>query len=191
MYFLEDEYYHDGKCVWWSYDKVNDEWTHYATYDKKEFPLDVSERTDYCSYSDLEERSGISKDKLEIENSKNYIDAGHHKTPKTSYYYCNGILYYFINDHYVEKEKSVSGWYKYNYDWDGWDSYCDENDKEALGDELWYNDQKYVIEKEMARNFINDEYSNADDTNIYWFENTEWYHIYRFHWAADFNKSEE
>ena len=129
---------------------------------------------------------------LDIHNSRAYIDAGHHRMPdSSSYYLYNNEPYYFLRDNYggythkpqVDSQyeylfpedestyvtENQSGWYKYTDD--GWEYYADSEDKEKLGDDLYYNPGNYT-----AGTTVYDFSQEAGDTwNITDFSQTDWY----------------
>lgn len=114
--------------------------------------------------------------RISIQRSPAYIDAGHHVTPSTSYYEYNDKLYYFLDDnHSSYGDSDNSGWYVYEND--TWNYFCSENDKKALGDDLWYYGSDYYIGSNYE-----DIYSFTDEYSIYWnvaaFEDTSWYSAY-------------
>jgi hypothetical protein len=130
----------------------------------------------YDSVWDFAEANGKDGSLLDIQRSPAYIDAGHHVTPSTSYYEYNDKLYYFLDDNYSSYgDSDNSGWYVYEND--TWNYFCSENDKTALGDDLWYYGSDYYI-----GNNYEDIYSFTDEYSTYWnvaaFEDTSWYSAY-------------
>ena len=185
-YYLSDdgiayynEGYNNGAYEWWIYDKDSGEWNLYGTYDdKKTLPPNVKKQNKYSFAADLAEKLGIPYDEFSIYNSKNYIDAGHHLTPDTSYYYYDNNLYYFLDDnHSYWGNTDNSGWYKYN-DNDTWEYYCDAEDKEKLGEDLYYSEDDYSV-----GNNIQYIYDYNDSLSTSWnptsFTSTSWYHSYQ------------
>lgn len=185
----QDIYYYDGYNSksngydWWKFDKSLNDWTLYSTYEDKEtLPPGIKDGKKYDYVSDLADVVNIDYNLLNIYRSRAYIDAGNHLTPSTSYYYYDNNLYYFLNDSYSSYgDTDNSGWYIFNDD--AWEYYCDEDDKEALGDDLWYSDGEYYV----GRN-IGDIYSYDDSLSTSWnptsFEDTTWYQSYEENLSA-------
>ncbi len=164
---------------WWVYDKKSEKWALHSTYSReKEKPEQLGkEPKTYDSYYDLADACGLEPEKICIDNSREYIDAGHHKPPSTAYYFYDDNLYYFINDtHSSYGNTDNTGWYIYDTDSEDWAYYCDENDKDKIGEELWYSDSSYY-----AGNSYDDIY-RADEYLAIWnptsFEDTSWHHSY-------------
>ena len=182
-----DIYYSDGKeydkgYEWWFYDPQDDMWELYKTFDKAKYkPAALSDESNYIlytSYYDVKEHLKLDSDKFPIDNAKEYIDAGHHKNPSTSYYYYNDDLYYFIDDeHSSYGSKDNTGWYRYNTKSSDWEYYCSVDDKDSLGNDLWYSESDY-----RAGSAIEDVYG-ADEYLATWtpsgFEDTSWYNSYQ------------
>lgn len=173
-----------GGYGWWKYNKSLGDWEMFAAYeDEKDVPPGVDKAKKYDFASDLAEHLGMEYHELDIYRSKAYIDAGNHMTPSSSYYYHNDNLYYFLDDSHSSYGSGGdnSGWYIYRDD--NWEYYCDEDDKEILGDDLWYNDGEYYA----GRN-IGDIYYYTDSLSNTWnptdFEDTTWYQSYESNEAA-------
>ena len=143
VYYFEG--YSSGGYDWWKYDIDTKKWAYYDTYNQKEMmPPGVELDDAYDWAGDLAEVIGVEYEELNVYDSKEYIDAGNHFTPDTSYYYYNDELYYFLDDnHSSYGTTDNSGWYKYNND--TWEFFCKEDDKEILGEDLWYYDDDYQI----------------------------------------------
>ena len=179
VYYYEGYNYQSGGYDWWEYDTNLKEWSLYGTYeDEKTIPFNIETAKKYEYVYDLAEVLGIDDSELNIQRSKAYIDAGNHLTPSTSYYYYNDNLYYFLDDSHSSygSGQDNSGWYIYN-DNNNWEYYCAEDDKETLGDDLWYSDGEYYAGRD-----IKDIYYYTDDLSSTWnptdFEDTTWYQSY-------------
>ena len=188
-YFDGDTLYHcefsyDGgtKCEWWIYDEKDEAWEFLKSTDSKE-PIEgmnnKEHRVDFLG--DIREQfapemdSDEFYDKYDIYNSKEYIDAGHHFEPSQGYYKTGDDVYYYLNDSYGDSygTRDNTGWYRYIND--SWEYYCSYDDKEKVGDELWYNDDDYNI----GSSYVTLGADGYDFENYQWsftnFENTEWY----------------
>lgn len=184
IFYCSGEEY-NGKYEWWVYDLESEKWSLHSTYTKeKDKPEQLGDNpTVYDSYFDVANAYSLDPEKLCIEDSKEYIDAGHHKNPSNAYYYYNDNLYYFINDRHSSYGSSDNtGWYIYDTGSLDWTYYCDENDREKIGDELWYSDSSYY-----AGSSYDDIYS-ADEYLATWnpssFEDTSWYNSYEANESA-------
>jgi len=184
IYYNEGYEYQSGGYNWWIYDISLGEWEFFQTYEDEEtLPpgLESAKRYEYAT--DLASHLGMEYHELDIYRSKAYIDAGHHMTPSTSYYYHDDNLYYFLDDSHASygSGDDNSGWYIYRDD--SWEYYCSENDKEILGDDLWYNDGEYYAGRD-----IGDIYYYTDSLSSTWnptdFEDTTWYQSYESNEAA-------
>ena len=194
-----DVYYSDGReydngYEWWFYHPQDDMWELYKTVDKAKYkPAALSDENNYTlytSYSDVIEHLKLESDKFPIDETKEYIDAGHHKNPSTSYYYYNDDLYYFIDDDHSDYGSTDNtGWYVYNTNSSEWDYYCGADDKDKLGDDLWYNESDY-----RAGSSIDSLYSGEDYVTQWQpsdFESTSWYNSYESNESAYQNHLEE
>ena len=194
-----DVYYSDGKeydkgYEWWFYDPQDDMWELYQTFDRqKQKPSALSDESNYTLYTsflDVKQHLGLESDKFPIEQAKEYIDAGHHKNPDSKYYYYDNKLYYFIDDKHSDYGSTDNtGWYVYNTKSSDWDYYCGADEKDKIGDELWYNESDY-----RAGSSIDSLY-NGEDYVAQWnptdFESTSWYHSYESNESAYQNHLEE
>ncbi len=187
-----DVFYSSGKeydngYEWWFYDPQDDMWELYATFDKeKQRPAALSDEDNYdiyTSYLDVKEVLKLESDKFPIDDTKEYIDAGHHQNPSTSYYYYNDDLYYFIDDEHSSYGSSDNtGWYIYNTILSDWEYYCAADDKDALGDDLWYSDDDYSAGRTSEGMYGADEYlATWTPTD---FESTSWYRSYESNESA-------
>lgn len=181
LYYLEVYDDRDKEFVWWAYDDSIQEWSlcpSYSAETNKEIvgPFDVQKAQAYDSVWEFAEANSKDGSLFDIQRSPAYIDAGHHVTPSTSYYEHNDKLYYFLDDnHSFYGDSDNSGWYVYEND--TWNYFCSENDKKALGDDLWYYSSDYYIGSDYE-----DIYSFTDEYSTYWnvaaFEDTSWYSAY-------------
>lgn len=163
---------------WWEFDRGDNEWSLYATYDdRKQTPPELEDGyKTYTFATDLVRDTGISYENLAIYNSKTFIDAGHHTNPSTAYYKVGDNLYYFLDDtnsYYGDTDNT--GWYIYKNG--SWQYYCNEDNKDAIGDELWYYDYKYEIGRTIDSVSTSDG-NTSSDWNINCFEDTSWYSSY-------------
>ena len=193
-YYVTDSnevFYADGiKCnggyEWWQYDIKDDEWELYATYNRQKQKPDSFTKDNYelfSSYSDVTRALSIESDKFPIDDAKEYIDAGHHENPSSAYYYYKDDLYYFLDDRYSEYGNTDNtGWYIYNTDLGAWDYFCSEDDKDAVGDDLWYNESDYRAGSTDGGIYGADKYLTTWEP--VGFESTSWYQSYESHESA-------
>ena len=182
IYYLEGYDSEVDGYLWWKYDDSSQEWRIFETYEEDELPPGLTEDNKYEYLYDLVDAFNLDSEKIDIRNSKAFIDAGNHETPSTSYYMYNNNLYYYLDDsHSSYGSSNNSGWYIYEDD--DWKYYCSEDDKSALGDDLWYNDSDYYI----GRNYT-DIYDYNEIYGQNWnptdFEDTTWYQSYESNEAA-------
>lgn len=181
---------------WWRTDVSNPSWTLYdVPTDKHGFPEGLS-KDNLCGYlgeysSMLSETglpSGDATDAaFDINQQRAFLDL-HHSAPSSSaYYVANGNSYYYLDDSHGSSfgTSDNSGWYLYDSD-TGWNYYCSGDDHEALGDELWYNDDKYLLGSSYdnyTAYVSGNVYNFTDEEAAYWsaaamastFEDTTWY----------------
>ena len=187
LYYNEGYDYSDGErgYVWWKYDFIEHEWNNYAKYaDDKTAPEGITKKNRYTSASDVAEELNLKYEQINVYDSKNYIDAGHHFEPSSAYHYYDNKLYYYLNDNHARygDDDSNSGWYIFD---DGaWSYYCDYEDKETLGEDLYYYDDDYRV---YGYN-IEEALERIDGIPANWevdgFETTGWYEKYEAHEAA-------
>lgn len=121
----------------------------------------------------VEEIFGLDADLINVRYSKNYIDAGHHHRPNDGYYWVDGTTYYYLEDYYSDED--VSGWYKYYDDQAVWRFYCDYEDKNSLGDVLYYYPESAFIGDSDASWRITGKKAPPS------FHDTEWYKTFAAH----------
>ncbi|MBQ8860204.1 MAG: hypothetical protein IJ015_02560 [Ruminococcus sp.] len=175
----------NNQYEWWVYNKELDKWSLHSTYSReKDKPQQLGDEPKvYDSYYDLADVCGIEPEKLCIDDSREYIDAGHHKNPSSAYYYYDDNLYYFINDtHSSYGNTDNTGWYIYDTELKDWDYYCSENDKEKIGDELWYSDRSYYAGRSYDDIYHADEYLSTWNPSS--FEDTSWHQSYESNESA-------
>ncbi len=185
VYYSDGIEYDEG-YEWWLYDQDDDMWRLYDTYNRQKKKPDSFTKDNYelySSYLDVKDVLSIVSDKFPIERAREYIDAGHHKTPSTSYYYYDDDLYCFLDDeHSSYGSTDNTGWYIYDTDLNDWEYYCDADDKSVLGEDLWYSDSDY------RAGSIGDDIYGADEYLDTWnpsgFESTSWYHSYESNESA-------
>ena len=181
LYYL-DKY--DGEqqaFVWWAYNEDNEDWMHYNNYLSSDSgviigPEQVILDSPYWyigEYIDAFELDWLEYSQRDILRSRVFIDAGNHTTPLDKYYYYNDTVYYFLDDGYGSYGTGdTTGWYVYEND--TWSYYCAEDDKDKLGEDLWYNCSDYWI-----YDIYDDAYTYDDEYSAFWnvpnFEDTSWY----------------
>ncbi|MBQ7133196.1 MAG: hypothetical protein IJO20_01725 [Ruminococcus sp.] len=170
---------------WWVYDKESEKWSLHSTYGReKDKPQQLGDEPEvYDSYYELADACGIEPQKLCIDNSREYIDAGHHKNPRSAYYCYDDELYYFLDDsHSSYGTTDNTGWYIYNTSLSDWEYYCDENDKSKIGEALWYSESDYCAGSSFTDMYNADEYLETWTPSD--FESTSWYHSYESNESA-------
>ena len=177
-------YYRGGKDYqtklyeWWKFDNTTNEWSQIESLSEENFPPNVIDKQ-YRFATDLADVLNIDYETIDIYRSRAYIDAGHRYISSENYYLSNNKLYYYLDD-YNGKDygtRDNTGWYVYNNN--NWEYLCDNDDKETLGDDLWYNyNDRKVYDWDF--DFDNtDAYAFAKSTGFDWntskFESTTWY----------------
>ena len=146
---------------WWKYDTSTEVWNYYDTYNTDVLPSGI-ESGDYLSYQDMTVKTGT--DICECPTSQEFIDR-HHPVARQGYYILNNSLYYFLDNRYGDN----SGWY--TYDNGDWNFYSTGDDKDELGEDLWYNADNY---------YSSTSYSGLSSDQKYYYEDNE-------NWNADFS----
>lgn len=164
----------------WKFNPISNQWEFYATYNifEKNDITNADKNTikSFSSFELLKNELSSDVNVIDITKQKSFIDAGHKKTPVTSYYTYNNELYYFLDDIHGSYGKDNTGWYVFRNN--AWIYLCDVDDKDTIGEDLWYSDYDYQI----ASPFTNAE--NSDDVYLnQWnatnFEDTDWYSSYK------------
>lgn len=205
----DDAYYFFGYASgsegyeWWSYNPSDESWGIFLVQDNdKDFPEGIT-RKDYCgTLQSLADKIGYqyesvsllySDSLLNIKNSRLYKDIYHSAPSESTYYVNSGRSYYYLSDLHgaAYGKQDNSGWYTYD---DGWEYYCDADDREILGDELWYDADKYAVGHSYSDYISGSAYyfNQADTWNSSYyasdFGNTTWYEEYEAATAA-YNES--
>jgi hypothetical protein len=173
--------YNDGGYEWWIYDDEITDWKVFNTYLEKNITPPGVNTQNKMFLSDLKDEFGEDVC-TDIRKSKTFIDAGNKLVPKSAYYYHDNNLYYFLNDSHSDYGSTDNtGWYKYEDN--EWSYYCDKDDKSALGDDLWYDDESYYISNNYGDiyDYVGDYATTWNPTN---FEDTTWYESYENNEAA-------
>ncbi|MBQ8056723.1 MAG: hypothetical protein IJ275_00125 [Ruminococcus sp.] len=186
VYYTDAKEY-NGKYEWWLYDQQEDMWELHSTFNRqKQKPDALKDEDDYVLYTsflDVKQNLSIVSDKFPIDSAKEYIDAGHHKNPTSAYYYYNDDLYYFLDDEHSDYGSyDNTGWYIYNTKSSEWDYYCSADDKDTIGDELWYSDSTYRAGRSYETIYAADEYLATWTPSG--FEDTSWYRSYESNESA-------
>ena len=210
--YTSQYYYDDGSIfycdygdsynsfTWWKYNEDLDDYVVYLTtkvWDKEHpiiyFPINV-DNNDCHTYSingiyDMLYPDGHNLldfyDKYNIYNSHNYIDAGHHFEPAGERYYTVGDKqYYYLPNRYSRHGQNYSGWYAYEDYY--WAFYCNYDDRDMLGDELWYDSDKYYTS-------YNYENTGLEEQGIAPFEDSLYYQDFleaRESWSNEYEERE-
>jgi hypothetical protein len=176
LYYSEEL---EGKTYdWWLYDFNDKDWDFLYALKEDEYPPNVDENCIEDSLDQIAEKFNLTTDEININKSKTFIDAGNHETPYTAYYRHGDDLYYFLNDTHGDYGKDNSGWYIFRDN--DWEYYCDEDDKSALGEDLWYYASDYNLGSSYGNMYDwKDDYSDQwYPTNFKTFEDTSWYKSY-------------
>lgn len=193
--------YDDSRYTWWKYSEDAQDYEEYfktERWDKKHpelaFPDGFTNETsvhgyltdcframhpddfDWNDYYEFEENHNIRR-------SHAYIDAGHHYAPyESAYYIVDDRVYYYLKRDYSYDGQTDYGWY--TLEDDGWVFLSDGKDRETLGDELWYDDDKYYAGETFEDYASGSVYDYSDentwvvDENAFSFEDTEYYENY-------------
>lgn len=199
-------YYFDGYELdsygydWWQYNDSRDDWELYSTMDNdKDFPEGITRKNHVTSLDSLADKIGFGYDSrkwlvdestLNVLNSRIYKDTHHSAPNQSSYYIDNGRSYYYLNDLHGSAygSRDNTGWYIYEDT--GWEYYCSSDDRDMLGDDLWYDADKYSLGSSyndyVSGGVFN--YSGSDTWNSNLmaadFGNTTWYSEYEAATAA-------
>ena len=170
-YYPMSSSYEDGeyRYDWWKYDPSAGDWQLWQTTGGiDEFPEPITEQTEFTYSLPFDDQS-FPPEQYDIQRCHAYLDR-HPIYPDSDYYVCGGRTYYFLDDPYggnYGDGLNRTGWYLYDEDDDTWSYYADYDDKEALGEELWYNAESYHLY----------DYDKANwDTSFY---DTEFYQDYQ------------
>ena len=159
---LATYYLYDGSDrEWWKYDSGDTDWDYYENYKDNVLPPGV-DKEDHLIYEDMAWRVG--DDIPKCTSAVNFIDR-HDPTFRQGYYVIDNSLYYYLNNIHGDN----SGWY--TYDNGGWDYYSSGDDRDTLGDNIWYNSDSY---------YSSDDYSGLTSDKEYYFGDNE-------NWDADFS----
>lgn len=181
LYFFDSSVYDEEKDIelsrWWQYDITTHDWTIYQESASDTMaPIFSFTDDDVMWEYEVEQVFGLDEDLINIRLSKTYIDAGHHYRPRGGYYLYDNLAYYYLNDYYAWDEE-ISGWYRYNPDQGAWLFYCTYENKDFLGDVLYYYPTTvFVGESDASWRTTGVEPPPS-------FHETEWYKLYQAHEA--------
>ena len=187
LYYFEGYDYEDGErgYQWWKYDFNEYDWNKYARYDDdKTAPEGITKKNKYDSPGDVADILNMEYEQINVYDSKNYIDAGHHFEPSSAYHFYNNKLYYYLKDDHASYSDDIShsGWYV--YDDDTWSYFCDYEDKDTLGEDLYYYDDEYRVYGSTIDDVIGNINDIPSDWQVDGFETTSWYEKYETHETA-------
>lgn len=180
LYYQHNSDVNDKNADWWLYNKEENEWYLYKeNVDIEYMPENMTDDNIVNSTVALAQEINEDAYNLNIYNSRNFIDAGHHSYPTNAYYFYNNKFYYFLNDsHHSVTKNDNTGWYVYENN--EWSYFCDADDKEKMGDDLWYSDSKYSVGQEILN--VDNMYLYDDNLSEEWrptdFKDTSWYKSY-------------
>ena len=171
-YIIKENYGYE----WWKYNKYTNDWKLFDNYEEEyETPRGVSYKNNYDSAEAVKKALNLDSNlDLNINHSKNFIDAGNNPAPEMGYYYINHEYYYYLEDNINSYKENLTGWYKYIEDFDEWTYVCKRDEKEKLGNDLWYKAYEYYSGKiiEDIYDMLEKEFSPV----IYYpFENSMYY----------------
>ncbi len=147
---------HQDRYEWWRYDDLEDSWELDETYSSGATRPFGIKKDHEITYEELISR--YDGRIPECVTSRSFVDA-HHPPVSSGYYIYDDSVYYYLNNRYGYN----SGWYTYD---DGdWDYYCDEDDKELLGEELWYDTDSY---------YSSYDYDSLDSDRFYYYGGDDW-----------------
>ena len=157
---------------WWKYDNDLRDWALYTTTSRDQpYPDALSSKSPHTYSLPFSQRPDFSDELYNIRLCHAFVDLYPQKPSRTnSYYDYDGHIYYFLDDTHggsYGTSTNRTGWYIYSEDDDDWEYYCAYDDKETLGEDLWYN---------------NDAYELSDWSKATWntsFYDTEFYHDYQ------------
>lgn len=198
-YYMSDDrqtvYYYGGysgfiglentNYEWWVCDVDDFEWSLCdVETDRNNFPASLDKDNicgDYGSLSDLLDELGVEygnatidvNSKYNVQSSMAYKDCHHSSPYESAYYFVDGQSYYHLYDSHSSygDGDNHTGWYIFD---DEWEYYCSDDDHSTLGDDLWYDYDKYKIDDNYSG------YQAYISGNVYNFSSTE---------AAEWNSS--
>ena len=182
LYYCDRTYENSTKIYeWWKYNTEIQDWELSQTRNNGSF-IEGMTNEDNLLDSILDAQATLDPqmdsdefyNKYSIYYSKAYVDAGHHYEPSDGYYETDNEFYYYLSDRYGEEygTKDNSGWYKFV---DGnWEYYCDYNDKEAIGEDLWYKNDALRVGSYYESVSIDYDFSDSQ-WYITDFESTQYY----------------
>ena len=139
-----------GRYEWWKYNSDLHDWELFTCTDSDTpYPDNLSNKTPRTYTLPFTEHPDLTSEIYDIRHCHAFVDLHPQKPAKTnSYYDYDGHIYYFLDDrHGGSYGTSINrtGWYIYDESRDDWDYYCAYDDKEALGQDLWYNNDAYEL----------------------------------------------
>ena len=187
-YYTRDNgvYYHissDSKDGWFQYDNAGDKWSEVDMYGI--YPELYSKRKTANEYLAAEEWSS-SLPCSDFKQSVAYSDYINDYKVNTGYYSYNDNTYYHLYDSYDE------GWYRYDYDYDRWDtlsytSVPDDLTHNSVAEDFYFTpvwnsatqfsdfeDTSYYADYEKAQEQENKNWDNDDDSDYDWDSNDSW-----------------
>lgn len=185
-YYYGDELRNTDR-EWWRCDVDDAEWSLYdVVTDKHHFPEGLN-KENLCGedgyLNELLDELGIERSDsatgkispYDVQYTNAYRDLHHAAPHESAYYFVNGQSYYHLYDGHSSygSNESNTGWYIFDDD-DGWEYYCSDDDHDTIGDELWYDHEKYMID------YRYDSYCDYVSGNVYNFSDAE---------AAEWNSS--
>lgn len=195
----DDIYYCDSgeDYEWWKYYESIGDYALLTTLKldrdnpEKSFPVGVSKDDTneiLMSYLCKEYKNGLlsyeefSK-KYDIDRSKNYLDYNNeHSFYDEGYYQKEDRTFYHLNNHYTGSYKYKNGWYEFIDN--AWVYYCDDNDSNAIGEDIWYRSEDYYCGESLEdykNSFNESQRGTVEETlrNIQDFQETDYYNTYQ------------
>ena len=161
----------NGSYEWWKYSSEQHDWMLLtSTSNEAPYPEGLSAKTERTYSLPFSRHPDISNEIYNIRLCHEYIDLHPQKPSRTNTYYdYNDHIYFFLDDKHggsYGTSTNRTGWYVYNDNTENWDYYCSYDDKESLGQDLWYNTDAYELT----------DWSKATWTTSFY--DTEFYHDY-------------
>lgn len=189
LYYYDGyEYYDNDSSGWWIYQPESENWirsnesiTYYDQYINgltlEDAVGTLSDLKDVLVGMELlDEHDEILDSPYNVQNCREFLDAKHTTPSRPGYYVKDSKTYYYYNGSDYSQASKYDGWYVYD---NGWQYFTSGNNKEELGEELWYNDDEYRV----GTNY--DEYKSGD---VFYFDDDDSWDSSMY--ASDFNTSD-
>ena len=212
-YFTQDNAYYcvdNSSYEWWKYDESTGDYSLYEDISKQALQRPKKCYPDGISKWNTAHGTGLVRiydelypggnelnqfyKKYNINHSKAFVDAGHHRSPSQSGYYVVGNKVYYYLHYRNTSSNNDDGWYRFKNN--EWSYYSWDLDHDALGDELWYDYDEYYVGESLSDyksgeiyNYYGDETWIVND-DVFDFEDTEYYVKENYDYRPSYDSSD-